>query len=137
MNKLFAALQFLGIAMLASSVVEALVLRFVVKKTYDWRSSLASFGLLLGRTVTDFVPIAIAMPGAYWLYEHRILEPQKWGVWSYALLFVSLELVYYWWHRVSHRSRWFWSHHAVHHSPNNFNLAAAYRLGWTAKLMST
>jgi sterol desaturase/sphingolipid hydroxylase (fatty acid hydroxylase superfamily) len=137
MNKLYTALQFFGIVMLASSVVEALVLRFVAKRDYDWRSSLASFGLLLGRSFTDFIPIAIAMPGAYWLYEHRILEPEKLGLWSFVLLFFSLELVYYWWHRVSHRSRWFWSHHAVHHSPNNFNLAAAYRLGWTSRLMST
>jgi sterol desaturase/sphingolipid hydroxylase (fatty acid hydroxylase superfamily) len=137
MSKLIVILRFFGIIMLASSLLEALILRFVVKRSYDWRSLLASFALLLGRGVTDLVPIAIAMPGAYWLYQHRLLEPANYGAWSYVLLFFALELVYYGWHRASHRSRWFWMHHAVHHSPNDFNLSAAYRLGWTAKLMAT
>jgi sterol desaturase/sphingolipid hydroxylase (fatty acid hydroxylase superfamily) len=135
--KLNEVLRFVGIIMLACSLLEALILRFVVKRRYDWRSSAASFVLLLGRGVTDLVPIAIAMPGAYWLYEHRLLEPAHFGPSSYLLLFLALEFVYYWWHRISHRSRWFWTHHAVHHSPNDFNLSAAYRLGWTSRLMST
>jgi sterol desaturase/sphingolipid hydroxylase (fatty acid hydroxylase superfamily) len=137
MNNLGNILGYFGIVLLASSVIEALILKFVVKRAYDWKASLVSFTLLLGRSFTDLIPIALAMPGAYWLYEHRMLEPSKYGVWQYLLLFLSLEFIYYWWHRTSHRSRWFWTHHAVHHSPNNFNLAAAYRLGWTSRLMST
>ncbi len=121
----------LGIAILAASLIEAVVLLFVAKRAYDWRSSLASFGVLMGRGITEAVPIAIAMPGAYWLYEHRLFEPATLGAWSYGLLFIGLEFVYYWWHRISHRSRWFWANHAVHHSPNSFNLSAAYRVGWT------
>jgi sterol desaturase/sphingolipid hydroxylase (fatty acid hydroxylase superfamily) len=130
-------LAIFGIVMLASAFVEAFALRFVLKRRYDWRSSLASFVTLLGRGVTDLVPLAIAMPGAYWLYEHRAFDPEKLGVGSFFLLFVGLEFVYYWWHRISHRSRWFWTHHAVHHSPNDFNLSAAYRLGWTSRIMGT
>ena len=30
--------------------------------------------------------------------------------------------------------RWFWATHAVHHSPNEFNLGIAYRFGWTGRL---
>jgi sterol desaturase/sphingolipid hydroxylase (fatty acid hydroxylase superfamily) len=137
MSRLGQILQIFGIVMLSCAFLEALVLRFVLRRRYDWKSSLASFATLLGRTITDFVPLAIAMPGAFWLYEHRILEPAKLGVWSYVLLFFGLELVYYGWHRISHRSRWFWTHHAVHHSPNDFNLSAAYRLGWTSRIMAT
>jgi sterol desaturase/sphingolipid hydroxylase (fatty acid hydroxylase superfamily) len=130
-------LAIFGIVMLASAFVEALALRFVLKRRYDWRSSLASFATLLGRGVTDLVPLAIAMPGAYWLYEHRVFEPEQLGIGSFLLLFIGLEFVYYGWHRISHRSRWFWTHHAVHHSPNDFNLSAAYRLGWTSRIMGT
>jgi sterol desaturase/sphingolipid hydroxylase (fatty acid hydroxylase superfamily) len=137
MAKLGHILQIFGLIMLASSVIEALVLKFVIKRKYDWKSALVSFTLLLGRGFSDLIPIAIAMPGAYWLYEHRLLEPSHYGAWQYLLLFVSLEFVYYWWHRTSHRSRWFWTHHAVHHSPNELTLAAAYRLGWTSRLLST
>jgi sterol desaturase/sphingolipid hydroxylase (fatty acid hydroxylase superfamily) len=136
-DTLNSALQVLGITILAASVIEAAVLFVVTKGAYDWRSSLASFGVLVGRGITEGVPIAIAMPGAYWLYEHRLLDTAALGAWSYLLLFAGLEFVYYWWHRISHRSRWFWANHAVHHSPNSFNLSAAYRVGWTARIMAT
>jgi sterol desaturase/sphingolipid hydroxylase (fatty acid hydroxylase superfamily) len=137
MDRLDDVLTFLGLIMLASSVLEALILKFVAKRQYDWRAAIASFGTLLGRYVSDLVPIGLAMPGAYWLYRHRLLEPGRYGLWKYLLLFVALEFAYYWWHRTSHRSRWFWSHHAVHHSANELNLSAAYRLGWTSRLMAT
>jgi sterol desaturase/sphingolipid hydroxylase (fatty acid hydroxylase superfamily) len=77
------------------------------------------------------------MPGAFWLYEHRLFDVSDYGAWSYVVLFIGLEFVYYWWHRVSHHSRWFWINHAVHHSSNELNLSAAYRVGWTAKIMAT
>ena len=137
MDALYIALQYLGIAILAFSLLEALTLKFVVRRRYDWRSALASFGVLIGRSVSEAVPIAIAMPGAYWLYNHRIFAPEQLGWLSYVILFVGLEFVYYWWHRLSHRSRWFWINHAVHHSPNELNLAAAYRVGWTARIIAT
>ena len=136
-NTLVQALGIFGGVMLLASLIEALVLRLVLKRAYEWRASLASLALLvIGRITGELVPIAVAMPGAHWLYEHRVLVPEQYGAWSYVLLFFALELSYYWWHRISHRCRWFWLHHAVHHSPNSFNLAVAYRLGVTGKLMA-
>ena len=44
-------------------------------------------------------------------------------------LFIGQEFCYYWFHRAAHRVRWFWCNHAVHHSPNELNLSAAYRIG--------
>ena len=51
--------------------------------------------------------------------------------------FVGQEFCYYWYHRAAHRVRWFWCTHAIHHSPNQLNLSAAYRFGWTGKLTGT
>ena len=51
------------------------------------------------------------------------------------LLFFGQEFCYYWYHRASHRVRWFWAHHSVHHSPNELNLSAAYRIGAFGKLI--
>jgi sterol desaturase/sphingolipid hydroxylase (fatty acid hydroxylase superfamily) len=33
--------------------------------------------------------------------------------------------------------RWLWASHAVHHSPNQLNLSAAYRFGWTGRLVGS
>lgn len=52
----------------------------------------------------------------------------------WPLLFIFEELLYYWFHRLSHTCRWFWATHAVHHSPTKFYLSGAYRLGWTGAI---
>jgi sterol desaturase/sphingolipid hydroxylase (fatty acid hydroxylase superfamily) len=53
------------------------------------------------------------------------------------MLFIGQEFCYYWFHRASHRIRWFWGNHSVHHSPNELNLSAAYRTGMFAKLIGS
>jgi len=62
----------------------------------------------------------------------RLWEAPLDQVWTWALLFVGVEFIYYWQHRAGHEVRWFWASHSVHHSVTHYNLSAAYRLGWTA-----
>jgi sterol desaturase/sphingolipid hydroxylase (fatty acid hydroxylase superfamily) len=131
----FALIAFALVA-LAASLVEGLVLT-IAKRAYDWREALASLAVAVVRRFTDLLPLAIAMPGGWWLYEHRLASPPLDAWWSWALLGLGLEFCYYWYHRAAHRVRWFWASHAVHHSPNAFNLSAAYRLGWTGRASGT
>jgi sterol desaturase/sphingolipid hydroxylase (fatty acid hydroxylase superfamily) len=42
-----------------------------------------------------------------------------------------VEFAYYWFHRLSHRVRWLWASHAVHHTPEEMTFLSAIRLGWT------
>ena len=46
-----------------------------------------------------------------------------------ALLLLD-DLAYYWFHRVSHESRFFWASHVVHHSSEHYNLSTALRQTW-------
>jgi sterol desaturase/sphingolipid hydroxylase (fatty acid hydroxylase superfamily) len=55
-------------------------------------------------------------------------------VWSWGLLFLVSEFLYYWQHRMSHEVRWLWATHNVHHSAEELTLPAAFRLGWTGWL---
>jgi sterol desaturase/sphingolipid hydroxylase (fatty acid hydroxylase superfamily) len=56
------------------------------------------------------------------------LDPGDWWVW--VLLFFADDLAYYWFHRVSHESRFFWASHVVHHSSQHYNLSTALRQTW-------
>jgi sterol desaturase/sphingolipid hydroxylase (fatty acid hydroxylase superfamily) len=69
-----------------------------------------------------------------WFWQHRFftLPMDSWMGW--LACFVGQEFCYYWYHRSAHRVRWFWCTHAIHHSPNELNLSAAYRFGWTGRL---
>ncbi len=52
----------------------------------------------------------------------------EWWAWV-VLVFVD-DFAYYWFHRVSHESRFFWNFHVVHHSSNQYNLSVAVRQSW-------
>ena len=120
------------VALLAvgSAMIEGLALTLTAGRQYDWRGAMASLAVAAGRRLADFIPAFLALPGAAWLYEHRVLNWDMKDPLSWVVLFLALEFAYYWFPRASHRVRWFWANHAVHHSPNQFNLSAAYRLGW-------
>ncbi len=117
-----------------ASVAEGLWFSKVRRVGYDWKAMLASVADLAGRRLIQLLPIGIATPVFAWAYEHRLFTILLDGVAACLGLFVGLEFFYYWYHRTSHRVRWFWATHAVHHSPNQLNLSAAYRLGWTGKI---
>jgi alkylglycerol monooxygenase len=50
--------------------------------------------------------------------------------WAWTLLLFADDLVYYWFHRISHEVRFFWNFHVVHHSSNQYNLSVAVRQSW-------
>jgi sterol desaturase/sphingolipid hydroxylase (fatty acid hydroxylase superfamily) len=125
------ALLLLG---LGATLLEVLAYKFVFKRDYVWRSALATLGVTVVRGATLLIPISVAIPGAYWLHAHRLVDVSSLGALSWVLLFFGIEFFYYWFHRMSHRVRWFWLSHAVHHSTNELNLVASSRLAWTSQL---
>ncbi len=101
---------------------------------HDVRETAASIGVAIGDIGARLLTSGIAAVPFLWLYEHRLFDIPTAALWSLALLFVAVEFCYYWFHRASHRVRWLWATHAVHHSATRFNLSAAIRLGWTGQL---
>ena len=118
---------------LGSALIEGLWLSRTRGEGYDWKAWATSLADLVVRKLLLFVPYSLAAPVFAWAYEHRLFTFHLDDVGSVLLLFIGLEFCYYWYHRTSHTVRWFWNTHSVHHSPNQFNLAAAYRLGWLGK----
>ncbi len=104
---------------------------------YDWKAYWASLGDALGRlAINGLVKAGIVGTVLYIVWDWRVatFAMDRW--WHWALLFLGQEFCYYWMHRADHRIRWFWLNHAVHHSPNQYALSAAYRLGWTGRITS-
>ena len=118
---------------LSAALVEGLWLSRKRQQRYDWKEWATSLADITVRRLLALVPYSLAAPAFAWAYEHRLFTLSPDSVGGVLLLFVSLEFFYYWFHRSSHTVRWFWNTHSVHHSPNHFTLAAAYRLGWLGK----
>jgi sterol desaturase/sphingolipid hydroxylase (fatty acid hydroxylase superfamily) len=118
---------------LVLSLIEAIVLARL--QYYDWRAfGVSIFDYVLRIAVTLFIPLTLAAPLIEWTIQHRLTHINVDSVGSVLLLFITLEFFYYWLHRAGHRVRWFWGNHAVHHSPNQLNLAASLRIGALGKL---
>ena len=115
-------------AVVVASLLEAIVLARI--RSYDWRATSVSLFDLVARVGTQiFLPFSIATPLIVLAYRNRIGAIELDGWTALLALFIGQEFCYYWFHRAAHRVRWFWCNHAVHHSPNELNLSAAYRIG--------
>ena len=137
MNSLDKFLLFVALpTVIVASLVEALVL--ARRGGYDWRATGVSLLDLLTRVgMQIFLPLSIAAPFIALAYQNRVGVIALDGWLAVAALFIGQEFCYYWYHRAAHRVRWFWCNHAVHHSPNELNLAAAYRIGIFGRLSGT
>jgi len=67
--------------------------------------------------------------GAYaWLFEHaRFITWDDTSPWPWVIAIVGVDLLFYWWHRVSHVVNVLWAVHGVHHQSEDYNLAVALR----------
>jgi sterol desaturase/sphingolipid hydroxylase (fatty acid hydroxylase superfamily) len=108
--------------------------RLAHRQSHDWRESVASLGVALGQNLVRGIEAGlVAIPFAF-AYQHRLFDFSQTSAPALAGLFFGSEFLYYWQHRASHRIRWMWATHAVHHSATRLNLTAAIRLGWTGNI---
>lgn len=119
---------------LAILVLEGILIQRSCQSTFSWKESLTSLGIAIGHRITNalfgFMPIAVYS----FVYQHRLFTLSLDQGWAVLLLFLGIEVLYYWHHRAAHEIHWIWATHAVHHSAQYLNLSAAYRLGWTGWL---
>jgi sterol desaturase/sphingolipid hydroxylase (fatty acid hydroxylase superfamily) len=116
------------------SIAEGVVLSII--RSYDWRAfGVSIVDYVLRIVVTVAVPFSIVWPLVPWVEAHRLTTITVDDVPTALLLFITLEFFYYWQHRAYHRIRWFWNHHAVHHSTQELNLGAALRIGAFGKII--
>ncbi len=106
--------------------------RAVIRADYDWRDTLANVAVSVG-SIFFWGTLSWILLGAVAIaYQHRLMDvPFTW--WTFLIAFVAEDLRYYGWHRISHRSRWFWASHVVHHSSQHFNLSTNLRQSWTSQ----
>nr|XP_034187559.1 alkylglycerol monooxygenase-like [Osmia lignaria]XP_034187560.1 alkylglycerol monooxygenase-like [Osmia lignaria]XP_034187562.1 alkylglycerol monooxygenase-like [Osmia lignaria] len=62
------------------------------------------------------------------IYERYHWRGLAWNsIWTWCITAVGVDFCYYWVHRSNHEVHFLWSHHQVHHSSEEFNLAVGLR----------
>ncbi len=96
-------------------------------RIYSWRDTLCNAALALTHQGADKLAWLAVVPLYAFVYERFRLITWQPGWLSFAVLFVAQDLLYYGFHRMSHRVRWLWAAHVVHHSSERLNLSTAFR----------
>lgn len=71
----------------------------------------------------------LVLVAAYvWLFENaRLVTWDESSPWPWLVGIVGVDVLFYWWHRVSHVVNVLWAVHGVHHQSEDYNLAVALR----------
>ena len=94
---------------------------------YSWRDALCNATLALMHQGADKIAWFFVIPLYATIYGHFRLYTWHAGWVSFFVLFVAQDLLYYVFHRCSHRVRWLWAAHVVHHSSERMNFSTAFR----------
>jgi sterol desaturase/sphingolipid hydroxylase (fatty acid hydroxylase superfamily) len=112
---------------------------FAARERKDWfeaKDTFSSLSMGIGNVLLGLLTKGFVLASLYLAWSFRLFDLGfAWWVW--ILAFFAEDLSYYWFHRVSHESRFFWASHVVHHSSRRYNLGTALRQTWTGDLSGT
>lgn len=94
---------------------------------YSLKDTVSNAALALMHQGADKVAWLFVVPFYAWLYDHHRIYTMPTGWLGFLLLFLVQDFLYYGFHRASHRVRWLWAAHVVHHSSERLNLSTAFR----------
>ncbi len=115
-------------------VAEVLVTAHQQKDYYDAKDTAGSLAMGIGNVIVGLVGKVIIFGAYSFVYRYRLFTVDMSQWWAWVLLFFADDFSYYWFHRISHSSRYFWASHVVHHSSQKSNLGTALRQTWTGSL---
>ncbi|MEN8719211.1 MAG: sterol desaturase family protein [Oceanococcaceae bacterium] len=96
-------------------------------RQFQLRDILTNMGLGASYSLFEFIAHALIVAAAVtFFWEHRVFSIPV-NIWTVLPIFIAVEFCYYWFHRGSHRIRWFWSAHVVHHTGETMNMSTAMR----------
>ncbi|GAB3330404.1 sterol desaturase family protein [Larkinella ripae] len=117
-------------------IVLELVWKYRTRRTVSPRDYTHNGILFVLNNIVGFLTRAWVLGAYFWVYQYRLFDlGTAWWVW--VLAFLADDLSYYLLHLASHKWRFFWASHVVHHSSDEFNLSTNLRQSFTGNLTGT
>ena len=101
----------------------------IINKSFVIRSmdTLSSLCSGLTNVIRDVLGLTIIIVSYSFMVDNFALFTIKTTWITYVVAFIGIDFAGYWVHRINHSINYFWNHHIVHHSSEEFNLACALR----------
>jgi sterol desaturase/sphingolipid hydroxylase (fatty acid hydroxylase superfamily) len=99
------------------------------KQYYNKKETIGSVFVGIGNVFIGFLLKTLLFVIFVWIYN---LLPWRMALnwWTLIPCYILFDFCSYWTHNISHRVRFFWATHVVHHSSTHFNLTVSFRLSW-------
>ena len=117
---------------LAMILLEVLFSSLNNKNLYKKEDTLCTVGLLSGNILMVFMLKGATLALHFYLFQFKLINLSEimpvWVLW--LVTFVMIDLVFYIYHRISHRVNFLWAIHMSHHSSEEMNFAVSFRQAW-------
>ncbi len=108
-------------------LIEAVIAHFQGKSVIRSMDTLSSLSSGLTNATKDVLGLTLVIVSYAWV-EARVGLFDIQSTWLvYVIAFIGVDFAGYWIHRLSHQVNYFWNHHIIHHSSEEFNLGCALR----------
>lgn len=98
---------------------------------YKHSDSMGTIGLIVGNVIVNLLTKTSILGFYLFLYQFRLFDISTESLWIQIILtLIVIDFVYYWFHRTSHRVRFFWGIHMNHHSSEEMNFLVSLRQAW-------
>ncbi len=98
---------------------------------YKHGDSMGTIGLIVGNVIVNLLTKTSILGFYLFLYQFRLFDISSGSLWIQIILtLIVIDFVYYWFHRTSHRVRFFWGIHMNHHSSEEMNFLVSLRQAW-------
>lgn len=131
-NLIHYAIPFFIITLILEIIVDARAR----SNSYETKDAITSISMGLGNVFLGLISKVLVFAIFYYLYSNFRLFTIPFVWWAWVLILFAEDFIYYWFHRISHLSRFFWASHIVHHSSQKYNLSTALRQTWTGSFIS-
>ena len=112
---------------LGSILAEFTFSRSLKIHSYPWKETLSN---LLHGLLQLILNVILKGPLIFiygFCYDHFSLFKLSSSIFEVIGLLLLIDFIYYWFHRLSHVSPFFWSNHIIHHLPKTFNFSVGLR----------
>jgi len=107
--------------------IELLIQRFTHKKLYRLNDAITNISCGITQQLSGTFLIIFGIGIYQFIFENYALFHIESNIYTILLLFVLVDFMYYWAHRMSHEINLFWGSHVVHHQSEDYNFSVALR----------
>ncbi len=100
------------------------------RRVYRFNDFVANLGCGIGSQVVGAFTTSLIFAAYLAAYDHLRLFTIPTSPVTWVVAFLLVDLMYYWFHRLSHEVNFMWAAHIVHHQSEEYNLSVALRQSW-------